>query len=84
MFGPFYSLWLLFQHHEDKDVDRNHNYADEGPISNSNVIPLPKSDAPILIIFVLGGVTFSETRAAYEVSRQLGCEVLIGTPKDLH
>lgn len=39
---------------------------------------VPKPSVPILIIFVLGGVTFSETRAAYEVSRQLGCEIFIG------
>ena len=38
------------------------------------------NSASRLIVFVLGGMTFSEMRCAYEVSKasQSGCEVIIG------
>lgn len=46
--------------------------------ANLQVLNLPDTGTPPLILFVLGGVTMSEMRSAYEVSRQLGCEIFIG------
>ncbi|KAJ3039950.1 vacuolar sorting protein VPS33/slp1 [Rhizophlyctis rosea] len=37
-----------------------------------------RKNGPRIILFVLGGVTFSEMRSAYEVMRETGREVIIG------
>ena len=42
-----------------------------------DIIPL-NAKAPRVVVFVLGGATRGEMRAAYEVSRETGAEVLIG------
>ncbi len=38
-----------------------------------------KRGGPTIIIFVVGGMTYSEMRAAYEASAATNCEVIIGS-----
>ncbi|KAJ1679861.1 syntaxin binding protein 1 [Spiromyces aspiralis] len=36
-------------------------------------------DKPVLILFIIGGVTLSEVRSAHELRKKYGCEVLLGS-----
>lgn len=45
----------------------------------SNYLELDRKNGSRLIIFVIGGITYSEMRCAYEVSQaHKSCEVIIG------
>jgi len=48
-----------------------------GAVSENNVEDLRKNGGRI-ILFVLGGATYSETRSAYEIMKELRREVIIG------
>lgn len=37
-----------------------------------------KKSGPTIIIFIVGGMTYSEMRAAYEAANATNCEVIIG------
>ncbi|KAJ1917493.1 syntaxin binding protein 1 [Mycoemilia scoparia] len=39
----------------------------------------PPPPPPRVVLFVVGGVTFSEVRAAHEISAKHGCEVVVGS-----
>ena len=36
-------------------------------------------NGPKFIVFVAGGATYSEIRSAYEIGKDLGCQLIIGT-----
>ena len=38
-----------------------------------------KKGGPTIIVFVVGGMTYSEMRAAYEASASTNCEMIIGS-----
>ena len=49
------------------------------PLLSSPQTPQPKKDAPTIIIFIVGGMTYSEMRAMYEVTKAFSShEVIIG------
>ena len=51
------------------------SYCNMQPQSSSLVLDKSKK---CLIVFILGGIVQSEMRCAYEVSKELNCEVFIG------
>lgn len=42
-----------------------------------------KKNGPTIILFIVGGMTFSEMRAAYEAANATECQVIIGQLDDV-
>eukprot|EP01027_Heterolobosea_sp_BB2_P007880 GEZU01011698.1.p1 GENE.GEZU01011698.1~~GEZU01011698.1.p1 ORF type:complete len:640 (-),score=194.46 GEZU01011698.1:182-2101(-) len=51
---------------------------DKGDKDSKSKAPEIQTKGPRLIIFMLGGATYSETRSAYELTKELKREVIIG------
>jgi hypothetical protein len=37
-----------------------------------------RDDGPKFMVYTAGGATYSEVRCAYEISKDIGCQILIG------